>query len=151
MFIKQRPRSFSPLFPSLASVWYESTSNVDFDRFLAEINGRCGIDRVFKCVNPYRLSIWNKFSSRWTLIDRRYRPYSQVGDSSSTVDIDRDRSIGRLTSSRPIDGTLCSFLVNLAGKVEFLIKNIFSLTLRGMCPCGTIPPHLLKSEFHFHL
>jgi len=29
------------------------------------------------------------FSSRWISIDRRYRPYSQVGESALTVDIDR--------------------------------------------------------------
>jgi len=33
---------------------------------------------------------------RWILIDRRYRPYSLVGESLSTVDIDRDRSTGSI-------------------------------------------------------
>ena len=31
---------------------------------------------------------------RWSGIDHRYRPYSPVGESASTVDIDRDRSTG---------------------------------------------------------
>ena len=67
----------------------EGTSTVDIDWF-------------FFGMNPYRLSIstdfWLKstvdqistvFSSRWILIDRQYRPYFQVGESLSTVDIDR--------------------------------------------------------------
>jgi len=33
---------------------------------------------------------------RWILIDRRYRLYSPVGESLSTVDIDRDRSTGSI-------------------------------------------------------
>jgi len=85
--------------------WHESTSTVDFDRFLAEIDGRCDIDRLFKYVNPYRPSILTTFSSRRILIDRRYRPYSQLGVSLSTVDIDSDWSTGRLKSNRPIDDT----------------------------------------------
>jgi len=28
--------------------WYESISTIDFDRFLAQIDGRCDIDRIFK-------------------------------------------------------------------------------------------------------
>jgi len=55
---------------------YESTSTVDFDQFFAEIDGWCDIDRIFK-------------PSRWILVDRWYRPYSQVGKFLSTVDIDR--------------------------------------------------------------
>jgi len=49
------------------------------------------------------------FSSMCILIDRRYRPYSQVGESLWTVDIDRDWSTGRLKSNRPIDDT-CAHL-----------------------------------------
>jgi len=33
---------------------------------------------------------------RWILIDRRYQPYSPVGESLLTVDIDRDRSTGSI-------------------------------------------------------
>jgi len=55
--------------------------------------------------NPYQPSISTVFSSRWILIERRYRLYSQVGESLSTVDIDRDRSTSRLKSNRPIDDT----------------------------------------------
>jgi len=89
--------------------WYESTATFDFDRFLGEIDGRSNIASIFKLVNPYRPSISTVFSSRWILIDRRYRPYSEVGESLSTVDIDRDRSTGQLKSNRPIHDTLCKF------------------------------------------
>ena len=40
---------------------------------------------------------------RWILIDRRYRPYSPVGESLSTVDIDRDRSTGSINQWIGID------------------------------------------------
>ena len=52
----------------------ESTSTVNFNRFFAEINGQCDIDRTFQQVNPYQPSISIVFSSRWILIDCRYRP-----------------------------------------------------------------------------
>jgi len=38
-------------------------------------------------------------------IDCRYRPYFKVGELASTVDIDCDKSTGRLKSNRPIDNT----------------------------------------------
>jgi len=95
--------------PSTDFFLYEGTSTVHIDRFCFGMN-------------PYRRSIstdfWVKstvdqistvFSSRWIIIDRRYRPYSQVGESLSTVDIDRDRSTGRLKSNRPIDDTCARF------------------------------------------
>jgi len=97
-----------------------STMTVDIDRrpifFGMRTHRRSISTDFFFNMNPYRRSIstdfWVKstvdqistvFSSRWILIDRRYRPYSQVGESLSTVDIDRDRSTGRLKSNRPID------------------------------------------------
>jgi len=89
--------------------WYDSISTVDFDRFLGEIDGQSNIDRIFKYVNLYRPSISTVFSSRRILIDRRYRPYSQVGESLSTVDIDRDQSTGRLKSNRPIDDSCAKY------------------------------------------
>jgi len=93
------------------------------DRFFFGIRAhRRSIWTIFFGMNPYRRSIstdfWVKstvdqistvFSSSWILIDRRYRPYSQVGESLSTVDIDRDQSTGRLKSNRPIDDT-CGIL-----------------------------------------
>jgi len=66
-----------PFFPDFSEeidrcfFWYESTSTVDFDRFLAEIDGRCDIDRIFKHVKSYRLSISTIFSDRRILINRR--------------------------------------------------------------------------------
>jgi len=40
---------------------------------------------------------------RWIGIDRRYRPYSPVGESLSTVDIDCDRSTGSINRWIGID------------------------------------------------
>ena len=83
-----------------------STSTVDIDRrpicfWYDEGTSTVDINRFFFGMNPYRRSIssdfWVKstvdqistdFSSRRILIDRPYRPYSQVGESLSTVDID---------------------------------------------------------------
>jgi len=78
-----------------------STSTVDrFFLVWGHIDGR--YRPIFFCMNPHRRSISTDlllkstvdaistvFSSRWIGIDRRYRPYSQVGDSLSTVDIDQ--------------------------------------------------------------
>jgi len=60
------------------------------------------VDRLFFGMNPHQQlisshfllkstvdAILTVFSSRKILVDRRYRPYSQVGESLSTVDIDR--------------------------------------------------------------
>jgi len=50
----------------------------------------------------------------------RYRPYFQVDESASTVDIDRDKSTGRLKSNRPIDDT-CEFkdkFYNFGAKIQ---------------------------------
>ena len=71
---------------------YEFISTVDFDWVKSTVD-----------------QISTVFSSRWILIDRRYRPFSQVGESLSTVDIDRDRSTGRLKNNRPIDDTCADF------------------------------------------
>ena len=60
--------------PSTDSFWYEGTSTVDIDQFFLvciHIDGRF---RPIFC--------WNRRSTR-------YRPYFQVGESLSTVDIDR--------------------------------------------------------------
>jgi len=40
---------------------------------------------------------------RWILIDRQYQPYSQVGESLSTIDIDRDQSTGSINQWIGID------------------------------------------------
>jgi len=101
--------------------WYEGTSTVDIDRF------------VFG-MNPYRRSVstdfWVKstvdqistvFSSRCILIDRRYRPYSQIGESLSTVDIDRDRSTSRLKSNRPIDDTCANLIEQTTRSIELVV------------------------------
>ena len=57
---------------------------------------------------------------RWIGIDleRRlgYRPYSRVGESASTVDIDRDISTGRYTTHRPIDETCGNLSPNLQAR-----------------------------------
>ena len=82
-----------------------STSTVDIDRrpiFFGMRAHRRSISTHFFGMNPHRQSIltdfWVKsmvdqistvFSSRRILIDRRYRPYSQVGEFLLTVDIDR--------------------------------------------------------------
>jgi len=51
--IDRRPIFFSNEGTSTVDIdqfvfWYESTSTVAFDRFFAEIDGRCDIDRIFK-------------------------------------------------------------------------------------------------------
>ena len=52
----------------------------------------------------------------WNRRSMRYRPSFQIGESASTVDIDRDKSTGRLKSNRPIDDTcdiftyICTYL-----------------------------------------
>jgi len=97
--------------------------STDFFLVWGHIDGRYRPIFFWYDMNPYRRSIstdfWVKltvdqistvFSSKWILIDRRYQPYSQVGESLSTVDIDRDRSTGRLKSNRPIDDTCGNFL-----------------------------------------
>jgi len=63
----------------------------------------CKIPQVSSMKSTTKLSrflIDNRRSTvilrRWIGIDRRYRPYSQVGESLSTVDIDRDRSTGSI-------------------------------------------------------
>jgi len=40
---------------------------------------------------------------RWIGIDRRYRPYSPVSESASTVDIDCDRSTGSINRWKGVD------------------------------------------------
>jgi len=67
--------------------WYEGTSTVDIDRsFLIPYRRSISTDFWVKStVNQ----ISTVFSSRWIHIHRWYRPYSQVGESLSTVNIDR--------------------------------------------------------------
>jgi len=73
-------------------------STVDIDRrpiFFGMRAHRQSISTNFFCMHPHRRSkstvdaISTVFSGRWILIDRRYQPYSQIGESLSTVDIDR--------------------------------------------------------------
>jgi len=55
------------------------------------------VDRIDQKL--FRLFIHDQRSTAilrwWICIDSRYQPYSLVDESSSTVDIDRDRSTGR--------------------------------------------------------
>jgi len=139
-------RSMFTIFLSPCPLW-RSISTVD--RFIlvwGHIDGR--YRPIFFGMNPYRRSIstdfWKKstvdhistvFSSRRILIDRRYRPYSQVGESLSTVDIDRDRSTGRLKSNRPIDrrhlwdfGRILFFLVpNVQNTSRCALEKVLSV------------------------
>jgi len=76
---------------------YMSTSTVDINRW-----------PIFFCMNRHRRSISTVFfvlyhidrrywpySRKWIGIDGWYRPCSPVGELASTVDIDRDISIGQ--------------------------------------------------------
>ena len=97
----KRSERTSELFTSVCyEVWVSEVNVHDF--CLVDSTSTVDIDWFVFGMNPYRLSIftdfWLKstvdqistvFSSRWILIDRRYRPYSQVGESLSTVNIDR--------------------------------------------------------------
>jgi len=103
----------------------QSISTVDQFVFGMRAHRRSISTDLFLGMNLHRRSISTDFllkstvdatstvySSRLILIDRRYRPYSQVGEFLSTVDIDCDRSTGRLKSNRPIDDTCANIHTN---------------------------------------
>jgi len=63
---KGKAFEYQPIF-----FWYESTSTDDFDQFSLKLT----VDAI------------STLFSRWICINHQHRPYSQVGESASTVDI----------------------------------------------------------------